>query len=41
MVFVTENTLAVGERGSGDGCLLLEGKKNGVGGGGEGVAEAN
>jgi len=37
MVFGTENTLDVGERGkgSGDGCWLLE-KRNGVGGGGEG-----
>jgi len=42
MIFGMENTLAVGERGkdSGDGCWLLEGK-NGIGAGGEEVAEAN
>ena len=42
MVFGTENTLAVGERGkgSGDVCWLLEGK-NGMGGGGEGFGGAN
>jgi len=42
MVFGTENTLAVGERGkgSGDGCWLLEGK-NDIGAGGERFAGAN
>ena len=38
MVYGTENTLAVGERG--DGPWLLEGK-NGIGDGGEGFASAN
>ena len=42
MVFETENTLAVGERGkdSGDGRWILV-WKNGIGGGGEGFPEAN